>query len=118
MVGAPRNIFKFPSMCATTKPTKTRPVTAITTFLPTIVRHSTTNGWLDQTPRGVAAAAKFAVLELDALMLLAKSSDPFLVRFDGRKNTQPEGKSFLFCFRQNSLCGNGAIVCSCFRGRS
>src|SRR6185436_5141730 len=72
MVGAPKNIFKFPSMCATTKPTKTRPVTAITTFLPTIVPHSTANGWLDQTPRG--AAANLVVLELDVLMLLAISS--------------------------------------------
>src|SRR5258706_15253052 len=75
MVGAPRNIFKFPSMCATTKPTRTIPVTAITTFLPTIVPHSTTNGWLDQTPRG--AAATLVVMELDVLMLLAFCSEPF-----------------------------------------
>jgi len=32
------------------------------------VLHSTTNGWLDQTPRG--AAANLVVLEVDLLMLL------------------------------------------------
>src|SRR6185369_11185063 len=101
MASAPRKILRLPTMWAMTKPTSTRPVTAITTFLPTIVPHSTTNGWLDQTPRGAAAAAKFVVLELGVIMVLAISSDPFLVRFDSRTDTKRTWKSFLFCLRQN-----------------
>src|SRR5258708_32037464 len=52
MVSAPRKILRLPSMWAMTKPTSTRPVTAITTFLPTMVPHSTTAGLLDHTRRG------------------------------------------------------------------
>src|SRR5258707_4341923 len=99
IVGAPRKVLRLPSMCATTKPTRTIPVTAITTFLPTIVPHSNTNGLPDQTPRG--AAANLVVLEVDVLMLLAVCSDPFFVRFDSRTDTKREGKSSLFCLRQN-----------------
>ena len=40
-------------MCAITNPTRITPVTAITTFLPTIVPHSTTIGLADQNPRGL-----------------------------------------------------------------
>src|SRR5258707_13031763 len=99
MVGAPRNIFKFPSMCATTKPTRTIPVTAITTFLPTIVLHSNTNGLPDQTPRG--AAANLVVLEVDVLILLPVCSDPFFVPFDSRTDSNREGKSFLIFLPKN-----------------
>jgi hypothetical protein len=56
MACAPRKIFKLPSMCAMTKPTSTMPVTAITTFLPTMVLHSATIGLLGQTLWGFATA--------------------------------------------------------------
>src|SRR6266571_1300101 len=53
MASAPRKIFKLPSICATTKPTSTMPVTAITTFLPTMVLHNATAGLLGHTLRDV-----------------------------------------------------------------
>src|SRR5437879_5626713 len=56
MAWAPRKILRFPSMCAMTKPTSTMPVTAITTFLPTIVPHNTASGLPGQTLRGFATA--------------------------------------------------------------
>src|SRR5436309_154139 len=56
MAWAPRKILRFPSMCAMTKPTSTMPVTAITTFLPTIVPHNAASGLLGQTLRGFATA--------------------------------------------------------------
>ena len=46
-------------MCAMTNPTRTTPVTAITTFLPTIVPQSTTIGLVDQKPRRFLAALGF-----------------------------------------------------------
>ena len=50
MASSPRKILRLPSMCAMTNPTRTTPVTAITTFLPTMVPQSTTTGLLDQKP--------------------------------------------------------------------
>src|SRR5258708_11428021 len=75
MVGAPRNIVRLPSMCAMTNPTRMRPVTAITTFLPTMVPHSEMAGLADHTPRG--AAAKLVLFEVDVIML----PEVFLIRF-------------------------------------
>src|SRR5262245_45011242 len=49
-------------MCAMTKPTSTMPVTAITTFLPTIVPHNRASGLLGQTLRGFATAIAMCVL--------------------------------------------------------
>src|SRR6266404_9551767 len=57
MASAPRKIFKLPSMCATTKPTSTMPVTAITTFLPTMVLHNATAGLLGHTLRDFLAGS-------------------------------------------------------------
>src|SRR5271163_4332549 len=57
MASAPRKILRLPNMWAMTKPTSTRPVTAITTFLPTMVPHSTTAGLLDQTRRALLTGA-------------------------------------------------------------
>src|SRR5258706_10460848 len=51
MASAPRKIFKLPTICAMTKPTSTMPVTAITTFLPTMVFHNATAGLLGHTLR-------------------------------------------------------------------
>jgi hypothetical protein len=51
MACAPRKIFKLPSMCAMPKPTSTMPVTAITTFLPTMVSHNAMAGLLGHTRR-------------------------------------------------------------------
>src|SRR5262249_22508274 len=59
MASAPRKILRLPSMWAMTKPTSTRPVTAITTFLPTTVLQSTTAGLLDQTRRALRTDAGF-----------------------------------------------------------
>src|SRR5258708_4216041 len=58
MASAPRKILRLPSMWAMTKPTSTRPVTAITTFLPTTVPHSTAAGLLDHLRRGFLAGAE------------------------------------------------------------
>src|SRR5258706_598983 len=49
MASAPRKIFRLPSMWATTKPTRTIPVTAITTFLPIMVPHNVATGLLGHT---------------------------------------------------------------------
>src|SRR4051794_29387557 len=60
MASAPRKIFRLPIMWAMTKPTSAMPVTAITTFLPTTVPHSTTAGLLDHTRRDFLTGAGFA----------------------------------------------------------
>ena len=57
MASAPRKILRLPSMCAMTNPTRTTPVTAITTFLPTMVPHKATAGLVDQTRRGFQAGS-------------------------------------------------------------
>src|SRR5690349_19318092 len=56
MVAGPRKILRLPSMCAMTKPTSTMPVTAITTFLPTMVPHTAETGLAGHTPRGARTA--------------------------------------------------------------
>src|SRR5690242_15908503 len=60
MAPAPRKIFRLPSMCPTTKATSTAPVTAMTTFLPTMVLHSATAGLLGHTVGERRAGARGA----------------------------------------------------------
>ena len=50
-------------MCAMTNPTRTMPVTAITTFLPTMVPHSTTIGLVDQKPRGFRTRLRLSLID-------------------------------------------------------
>src|SRR5258708_38671601 len=57
MAAETRNICKWRSMCAMTKPRSTMPVTAIATFLPTMVLHNAPAGLLGHTLRDFLAGS-------------------------------------------------------------
>ena len=63
-------------MCAMTNPTRTTPVTAITTFLPTMVPHNATTGLAGQNPRFVAGFGRSSIDRFLADALLHHLFDP------------------------------------------
>src|SRR5258705_13544231 len=90
MASAPRKIFKLPSMCAMTKPTRTMPVTAITTFLPTMVLDNVAAGLLGHTWRDLVTGSDL-----------------------GRSATVPSSNWVVICCLQllwSSLCGESLLV--------
>src|SRR5579871_6226215 len=87
MASAPRKTLRLPSMCATTKPTSARPVTAITTFLPTMVPQSTAAGLLGHTLREARACAGRGGTE--GLSPISCVGTGFLRQFDQRLPEPP-----------------------------